>query len=72
MEAETFDESRNSLVVGNLWDLEAHIREASDVIVQGFILSIPYPLEIVFVSWLLTSSDEIVDERLSQFVPRIE
>ena len=37
MEAETFDESRNSLVVGYLWDLETHIREASDVIVQGLI-----------------------------------
>jgi len=65
----TFDEIQNNLVVGNLWDLEVHIREASDVITQGFIFSVLYPLEIVLVSRLLTCGDEIVDERLPQFLP---
>ena len=69
MEAETFDESKNSLIVGNLWDLEAHIREASDVIAQGLIFSVPYPLEIVLVSWLLAGSDDGVNECLLQFFP---
>ena len=64
MEAETFDESRNSLVVGDLWDLETHIREASDVIAQGLVFSVPYPLEIVLVSRLLAGGDEGVDECL--------
>ena len=56
----------------NLRDLKAHIRETSDVIAQRFIHPIPYPLEIVFVSRLLAGSNEIVNERLAQFLPRIE
>jgi len=56
----------------NLRDLKAHIQETSDVIAQRFILPIPYPLEIVFVSRLLAGSNEIVNERLAQFLPRIE
>jgi len=58
--------------VRNLRNLEAHIREASDVIRQGLILPVPYPLEIVFVSRLLAGSNEIVNKRLAQFLPRIE
>jgi len=53
----------------NLWDLEAHIREASDVVTQGLVLPVPYPLEIVFVSGLLAGSDEIINESLTQFLP---
>jgi len=54
--------------MGDLWDLEAHIRETSDVITQGFVLSVPYPLKIVFISRLLVGSDEVVDERLPKFL----
>jgi hypothetical protein len=61
---EAHDKSRNSFVVGNLRDLEVHIQEMLDVITQRLILSVLYPLEIVFVSWLLIGSDEIVDECL--------
>jgi len=64
MKAEAFDESQNSFVVGNLWDLEAHIREASDVITQGLIFLVSYTLKIVFVSRMLVGSDEVVDECL--------
>jgi len=46
---------------------EAHIREASDVIAQGLVFSVPYPLEIVLVSRLLAGGDEVVDECLPQF-----
>jgi len=69
VEAETFDESRNSLVVGNHWDLEAHIREASDVITQGLVFPVAYTLKIVLVSQLLAGSDEVVDECLPQLFP---
>ena len=55
-----------------LWNLKTHIREMSDVIAQGLVLPVPYPLEIVLVSRLLASSNEIIDERLAQFLPRIE
>ena len=72
MEAKTVNESRNSLVVGNLWDLEAHIREASDVVVQGFVFPVPYPLKIIFISRLLAGSDEVVDECLPEFLPRVK
>ena len=65
MKTKTFDDGRNCFVVRNLRDLETHIRETSDVIMQWFVLAVPYPLEIVFVSWLLTGSDRVVDECLS-------
>ena len=69
MEVETLDESRNSLVMGDLWDLEAHIREASDVIAQGLNFPVPYPLKIVLISRLLAGGDEVVDECLPKFLP---
>ena len=69
MEVETFDESRNSLVMGDLWDLEEHIREASDVIMHGLIFPVPYPLKIILISRLLAGSDDVVDERLPKFLP---
>ena len=50
MEMEALDESRDSFVMGNLWNVEVHIREASDVVAQSLILLVPYPLEIIFVS----------------------
>jgi hypothetical protein len=56
----------------NLWNFEAHIRETSDVIAQGLILPVPYPLEIVLVSRLLVGSNEIFNERLAQFLLRVE
>jgi len=65
MEAQPFDESRYGLVVGNLWDLKAHIRESSDVIAQRLIFSVSYPFEVVLVSRLLTCGDEVVDESLA-------
>jgi hypothetical protein len=57
------------LVVENLWNLEAHIQDASDVVAQGLILSVPYPLKVVFVSRLLVGGDKVVDEYLAQFLP---
>jgi len=57
------------LVVENLWNLEAHIQDASDVVAQGLILSVPYPLKVVFVPRLLVGGDKVVDEYLAQFLP---
>jgi hypothetical protein len=72
MEAQPLDESRYGLVVGNFWDLKAHIRESSDVVAQRLVFPIPYPLEVVLVPGLLIGSDEVVDERLAEFFPRVE
>jgi len=72
MEAQAFDESRYGLVVGNLRNLEAHIREASDVVAQGLILPVPYSLKVVFISRLLAGSNEFIDKCLAQFLPRIK
>ena len=69
MEVETFDESRDGLVMGDLWDLDTYIREASDVIAQGLNFPFPYPLKIIFISRLLAGSDEVVDESLPEFLP---
>jgi hypothetical protein len=68
----TFDEGKNCLVMRNLRDLKTHIRETSDVIAQWFILVVSYPLEVVFVSWLLAGSDEIDDERCLRFLATAE
>jgi hypothetical protein len=64
MKTKAFVEGGNCLVMRDLEDLETHIQETLDVITQWFILAIPYPFEVVFVSWLLAGSDEIVDESL--------
>ena len=65
METQALDEGRDGLVVGNLRDLKAHIRESSDVIAQRFVFPVPYPFEVVLVPRLLAVSDEIVDECLA-------
>jgi len=72
VEVKALDEGRYSLDVRNLQNLEAHIREASDVIAQGLILPVPYPFKVVFVSKLLAGSNEIINKRLAQFFLRIE
>jgi hypothetical protein len=46
------------------WDLETHIREASDVVAQWLTYSVTYALEVILVAWLVTCGDEIVDESL--------
>jgi hypothetical protein len=45
-----FDESRDCFVISNSWDLETHIREASDVVAQRLSCSIMYALEVVLVA----------------------
>jgi hypothetical protein len=64
MVTETFDESRDCLVMGDFWDVKAHIREASDIIVERFVLAIMNPFKIILVSRLLTGGYEIVNESL--------
>jgi hypothetical protein len=46
------------------WDLEMHIREASDVVTQRLTCSVTYALKVVLVAWLVTCGDGIVDEGL--------
>jgi len=40
--------------------------------VQGLILPVLYPFEVIFVSRLLACSNEIINKRLAQFFPKIE
>ena len=58
--------------MGNFQNFEAHIRESSDVVAQGLVFPVPYPLEVVLVPRLLPGSDEIVDKRLALFFLGIE
>jgi hypothetical protein len=67
-----FDESRDCFVISDSWDLETHIREASDIVMQRLACSVMYALEVVFVAWLVTCGDEIVDEGLPKVRPAIE
>jgi hypothetical protein len=54
------------------WDLETHVREASDVVAQRLACSVTYTLEVVLVAWLVTYGDEIVDEGLPKGRPAVE
>jgi hypothetical protein len=45
-------------------DLETHIQEASDVVMQWLACSVMYALEVVFVARLVTCGDKIIDEGL--------
>jgi hypothetical protein len=59
-----FDESRDYFVMSDSWDLETHIREASDVVAQQLTCSVTYALEVILVTRLVTCGYEIVDESL--------
>jgi hypothetical protein len=69
---EALDEGRDCLIMRDLGDLEAQIREASDVIAQWLILAVTYALEVVLIAWLVTRGDEVVDEGLLELFPTIK
>jgi hypothetical protein len=56
----------------DLGDLETHIQETSDVVVQWFARSVMYVLEVVLVARLITRGNKIVDEGLLELCPAIE
>jgi hypothetical protein len=53
-------------------DLQAHIREASDVVMQRLVLAVMYALKVVLIAWLVTRGDEVVDEGLLELCPAVE
>jgi hypothetical protein len=67
-----FDESRDCFVMSDSWDLETHIREASDVVAQRLAWSVTYALEVILVARLVTCGDEIVNEDLPKVRPAVE
>jgi hypothetical protein len=70
--AKAFDESRDCFIMGDSWDLDMHIRKASDVVVEWLTCSVTYALEVVLVARLVTYGDESVDEGLPKVRPGIE
>jgi hypothetical protein len=52
--AKAFDESQDCFIMSDSWDLETHIREASDVVTQRLVCSVTYALEVVLVARLVT------------------
>jgi hypothetical protein len=70
--AKALDEGRDCLIMRDLGDLEAHIREASDVVTQRLILVVTYALEVILIARLVTRGDEIIDEGLFELCPAIE
>jgi hypothetical protein len=72
MVAKALDESQDCFVMSDCWDLETHIREASDVVAQRLACSVTYALEVVLVARLVTCGDEIVDEGLPKGRPAVE
>jgi hypothetical protein len=62
--AKAFDESRDCFVMGDSWDLETHIRKASDVVTERLTCSVTYVLKVILVARLVTCGNEIVDEGL--------
>jgi hypothetical protein len=53
-------------------DLEAHIREASDVVAQRLVLAVTYVLEVILIARLVTCGDEVIDEGLLELCLAIE
>jgi hypothetical protein len=66
---QTCDEGFNSLIVGDPGDPDAHIREASDVLVQWFVPGITNALEVILVAWPFTGSNEVFDKGSTQSIP---
>jgi hypothetical protein len=72
MVVKAFDESRDYFIMSDAWDLETHVREASDVVEQRLAYLITYALKVILVARLVTCGDEIVDEGLPKVRPAIE
>jgi hypothetical protein len=70
--AETYDEGFNSLVVGDPGDPDAHIREASDVLVQWFVPGVADAMKVILVAWQFTGSNEFFDKGLTQSILGVE
>jgi hypothetical protein len=58
------DSSRDCFIMSDFWDLETHIREASDVVTQRLACSVTYALKVILVARLVTCGDEIINEGL--------
>jgi hypothetical protein len=52
--AKAFDESQDCFIMSDSWDLETHIREASDVVAQRLACSVTYALNVILVAQLVT------------------
>jgi hypothetical protein len=50
MVMEALDKGRDCLVMRDFGDLEAHIREASDVVTHRLVLAVMYALEVIFIA----------------------
>jgi hypothetical protein len=72
MVTETLDEGRDYLIIRDLGDLEAHIREASDVVMQRLVLAVMYVVEVILIAQLVTRGNEVVNEGLLELCPAIE
>jgi hypothetical protein len=72
MVTEALDEGRDCLVMRDFRDLEAHIREASNLVTQQLVLTVTYVLEVILIARLVTRGDEVVDEGLLELCPAIE
>jgi hypothetical protein len=67
-----FDEGRDCFIMSDSWDLETHIREVTDVVIQRLACSVTYTLEVILVARLVTCGNEIVNEGLPKVQPAIE
>ena len=65
MTTKAFDEHRDRLIMGDFWNLEAHIRETSDVVMEWLVPTVTYPLEVILVARLFAGSYEVTDECLA-------
>jgi hypothetical protein len=72
MVTKALNEGQDCLVMRDFRDLEAHIRETSDVVMQRLILAVMYALEVILIAWLGTCGDEVVNEGLLELCPAVE
>jgi hypothetical protein len=70
--AKAFDKSQDCFILSDSWDLEMHIREASDVVAQRLACLVTYALEVILVARLVTCGDEIVEDGLPKVRLAIE
>jgi hypothetical protein len=59
MVAKALQESRDCVIVRDIWDHNVHIREMSDVVTKRLVLAIAYLFKVIFVARLLASSVDI-------------
>ena len=66
------DEGVDHISVGDVWDLNALLREALNVLLEGLVGPLPVVVEILGVHWAGIGTLEVADEDRTEIAPAMD